>query len=156
VVKERRLDSLQPGRALIDQRLAQARAGAPLAHMRRRDPGLRQSALAEQLPQPAGVLAVGLGAPLLAAQRARLDRLGQMRNDARLDQRLADKQPARARLDRNVDFLAGELPGPRPNSLRRGRYPAAAHLPRLLVENVEGDLRSMHTKPGYDRHRGLL
>jgi len=40
VAEQRRLDLLQPGPALVDQRLAQAGASAPLAHVRRRDPGL--------------------------------------------------------------------------------------------------------------------
>jgi hypothetical protein len=79
-----------------------------------------------------------------------------MRHRAHLHQRLAHEQPARARLDRDVDLLAREPLHPRPNSLRRGRYPATAHLARPLVKSVEGDLRSMHVKPGYDRHWGLL
>lgn len=156
-MEERGLDSLQPGRALIDQRLA----SAPLSHVRRRGPGLWRSALAEQRPQPAGVLAVGLRAPLLAPQRARLDRLGGMRHHTTLTQRLADEQPARARLDRDVDLLASEPSRPRPNSLRRGNYRATAHVARPLVESVESDLRPMHIKPGYDhikhgydRHQG--
>jgi len=48
VVEERRLDSHQPGRALVDERLAQARAGAPLAHVRWRNPGLRQPTFGQQ------------------------------------------------------------------------------------------------------------
>jgi hypothetical protein len=39
---------------------------------------------------------------------------------------------------------------------RRGIDPTATHLARLAVQRVEGDLRSMHVKPGYDRHQGLL
>jgi hypothetical protein len=39
---------------------------------------------------------------------------------------------------------------------RRGVDPTTAHLARLGVERIESDLRSMHVKPGYDRHRGLL
>ena len=39
---------------------------------------------------------------------------------------------------------------------RRRIDPAAHHLARLGVQRVEGDLRSMHIKPGYDRHQGLL
>ena len=71
-------------------------------------------------------------APLLAPQRARLDQLGEMRDGARLHQRLAHEQPARARLDRDVDLLACEPPRPRPNSLRRGSYPAALTPPVSL------------------------
>src|SRR3954470_24357869 len=50
VVKQRRLDPLQPGRALVDERLAQPRLRTPLAHMRGRDPRLRQAALGQQRP----------------------------------------------------------------------------------------------------------
>jgi hypothetical protein len=28
-------------------------------------------------------------------------------------------------------------------------------LARLLVKSIEGDLRSVHVEPGYDRHWGL-
>jgi hypothetical protein len=149
---ERGLDSLQPARALVDQRLAQPRAGAPLAHVRGRDPGLGQAPLAEQRPQPARVLAVGLGAPLLTPQRARLDRLGEMRHSTRLGQRLAHKQPARAGLDRDLNLRAGEAPDPLAHGLRRRADAAAVNLARLLVKSVEGDLRSVHVEPGYDRH----
>jgi len=69
-----------------------------------RDPCLRQPAVGEQLAQPPGVLAVGLGAPLAAAQRARLHGLGQVRDRARGDQRVADEQPAGAGLHRDIDL----------------------------------------------------
>ena len=93
VVKQRRLDPLHPTGALVDQRLAQARPGPPLAHVRRRDPRLRQPPLTQQRPQPARVRAIGLGVALLAAQRARLRRLGQVRDRTRRRQRLAHEQP---------------------------------------------------------------
>ena len=121
-----------------------------------RDPRLRQPPLGEQLAQPAGVLAIGLGPALATAQRARLDRLGQMRHRARSDQRVADEQPARAGLHRDVDLAALEALRPARDGRRRRVDPAATHLARLRLERVEGDLRSMHVKPGYDRHWGLL
>jgi hypothetical protein len=151
-VEERRLDSLQPGRALVDQGLAQAAASAPLTHLRRRDPGLGQAPLAEQGAQPARVLAVGLGAPLVAPQGARLDRLGKMSDSTGLGQRLADKQPASAGLDRDPNLHAGEAPDPLAHGLRRRADAAALNLARPLLKSVEGDLRSMHVEPGYDRH----
>jgi hypothetical protein len=77
-----------------------------------------------------------------------------MRRGARVAQRLADEQPARAGLDRDVDFLAGETPDPLANSLGRGADAASLDLPRLIVESVERDLRPIHVKPGYDRHQG--
>jgi hypothetical protein len=87
----------------------------------RRDPGLasatgararadpRLTTLVEQLAQPAGVLAIGLGPLLAAAQCARLDRLGQMRHRARGHQRVAREQPARVRLDRDMHLAASEV-----------------------------------------------
>jgi len=121
-----------------------------------RDPRLRQAALGEQFAQPPRVLAIGLGAPLATPQRARLHRLGEMRDRARGHERVADEQPARARLHRNSDLPAGEALHPARHRRRRRVDPTAAHLARLGVQRVEGDLRSMHIKPGYDRHRGLL
>ena len=49
LVEELRLQPLQPGRALIDQRLAQPRAGAQLEDLHGRDPRLRQLASANVL-----------------------------------------------------------------------------------------------------------
>jgi hypothetical protein len=37
---------------------------------------------------------------------------------------------------------------------RRGVDPTARDFSRLGVQRVEGDLRAMHVKPGYDRHQG--
>jgi hypothetical protein len=156
VVKQRRLDPPQPAGALVDERLAQPGAGAPLAHVGGRDPGLGQPALRQQRAQPARVLAVGLGAPLLAAQGARLGRLGQVPDGARLTQRLAHEQPARAGLDRDVDPLTPEPPDPTAHRPRVRGNPPTTDLARLRVERVEGDLSSVHVKPGHDRHWGLL
>src|SRR3954447_5856398 len=58
-------------RALIDQRVPHPRPRAPLPDVLGRDPRLGQPALGEQLAQPPGVLAVGLGAPL-APRNARV------------------------------------------------------------------------------------
>jgi hypothetical protein len=113
--------------------------------VRWRDPGPGQPPLGEQGPQPAGIRAVGLGAALRAAQSTRFGRLGEMRRGARVAQRLADEQPARAGLDRDVDFLAGETPDPLANSLGRGADAASLDLPRLIVESVERDLRPICT-----------
>jgi hypothetical protein len=123
--------------------------------MRRRNPGLRQPTIGEQLPQPTGVLTVGLRAPHLAPQRARLDRLGEMHNSARLRERLANEQPARARLHGNMYLSPAKRPA-HANSLRRRANPATPNFARRTVQSVESDLRSMHIKPGYDHHWGLL
>jgi hypothetical protein len=69
-------------------------------------------------------------------------------------ERLAHEQPARARLDRDVDLLVREASDPTADTLRRGSDAATMELARLPVESVEGDLRSVHVEPGYDRHRG--
>ena len=121
-----------------------------------RDRGLGQPTLHQQRAQPARVLAVGLGAPLAAAARARLGRLGKVRYGARLTQRLGNEQPAGAGLDRDVDPLASEAPDPTAHRLRIRGNAATVDLARLSVERVESDLDSVHVKPGYDRHWGLL
>ena len=79
-----------------------------------------------------------------------------MRHRAHFGERLAHEQPARARLDSNVDVLAGEPLGPPTNGVGGRVNAAAVDLARLIVESVESNLRSVHVKPGYDRHRGLL
>jgi hypothetical protein len=79
-----------------------------------------------------------------------------VRDGARLTQRLAHEQPARAGLDRRLDPLAREATNPVPDRLRCGSDAAAVDLARLLVESVECDLCSVHVEPGYDRHWGLL
>jgi hypothetical protein len=71
VVKQRGLDALHPLRAFAEQRVAHPRAGAPLADVLGRDPGLRQPAVGEQLGAATGRLAIGLGAAF-AAPRARV------------------------------------------------------------------------------------
>ena len=107
-------------------------------------------------PSPARVLAVGLGATLAATQRTRLDRLGQMRHRSSSHERVADEQPARAGLNRDMQLATAEALRSARHRRRRRLDPTSHHLARVSVQRVEGDLRSMHVKPGYDRHRGLL
>jgi len=154
VVKQRRLNALHPLRALADQRVSQPRPRPPLAHVLGRDPRLGQPALGEQFLQPAGVLAIGLRSALAPAQRARLDRLGQMRRCAGGGQPIAHEQPAGSRLDGDMDLVAAEARQPAADGRRRRIDPTARYLGRLGVQRVEGDLRSMHVKPGYDRDQG--
>jgi hypothetical protein len=118
-----------------------------------RDPRLRQPPVGEQLAQPLRVLAIGLSAPLAPPQRPRLHRLGQMRHRARRHQRIADEQPARARLHRNMHLTAAKAFRPARHGRRRRGDAATHHLTRLGVQRVESDLRSMHIQPGYDRIR---
>jgi len=109
-----------------------------------RDPRLRQPALGEQFAQPPSVLAIGLGAALATTQRARLHRLGQMRHRAGPNERIAHEQPARASLDGDIDLASIEASDPPCDRRRRGINPTAAHLTRVGVERIEGDLRSMY------------
>ena len=98
-----------------------------------RDPRLGQAALGEQLTQPARVLAIGLSAPLATPQRARLHRLGQMRNRTRGHERVTDEQPARARLHRDIDLAAAKALRPALDGHRRGIDATPAHLARFDV-----------------------
>jgi hypothetical protein len=65
-----------------------------------------------------------------APQRARLDRLGEMGHRARLAQRLADEQPARAGLDRHVNLALPEPLYPATHGVRIRRDPTAGLLAR--------------------------
>src|SRR5438045_7450198 len=98
--------------------------------------------------------AVGLGAPLVAAAGARLGRLCQMRPRPRRRQRLADEQPARARLDGDVDLVLRATRHPLLHSVTAGEKTAAADLAAHRVQCIEGDLCSMNVEPRYDRHLG--
>jgi hypothetical protein len=55
-----------------------------------------------------------------------------------------------------MDLAARETRYPARDGRRPGVDPTARDLTRLGVQRVEGDLRSMHVKPSYDRHQGLL
>jgi hypothetical protein len=156
VLEERRPDPLQPLGPLLDQRPAQAGAGAPLADVGRRQPGLGQTPLAQELAQVAGIGPVGLGAPLAAPPGARLGRLGQVRDHTGRPQLLADEQPAGAGLERDLDPPAGKALDPGGNGSAAGVDSATAQLSCLGVQGVEGDLGSVHVESGYDRHQGLL
>jgi hypothetical protein len=96
---------------------------------------------------PARVLAVGLGAPLAAAARPRLGRLGQVRDGPSLTQRLTHEQPTRAGLDRDDDPPAPEAPNPTAHRLPVRRNTPTVDLARFRIERVEGDLTSVHVKP---------
>ena len=118
-----------------------------------REPRLRQPPFAEQLAQPLGVRAIGLGAALAAAQRAGLHRLGQVRHRPGPLQAPADKQPARARLNRDMDLPARETIHPLLNGSLGGLELTAPHLTGHGVQRVKRDLPTMHIKPGDDRAR---
>ena len=69
----------------------------------------------------AGVRAVGLRAPLVAAPRSGLRRLGEMHHRADRAQLLDEKPPAGGRLERDLQLLASEpLKEPaHPDTVRR-------------------------------------
>src|SRR6266487_5352323 len=104
-----------------------------------------------------GVGAVGLGAPLGAAQRTGVGRLGQVRVDPRAGELLDDIPPAGRGLQRKRGRLALELcqPGAHLQAAGRAELPAAG-LAGHRVEVVEGDLATVDVEPAYDGHRDLL
>ena len=72
-------------------------------------------------------------------------------------QLLNDEPPARRRLERDLELLAGK-PGEKPAhalTVRR-RHPRPADLPGHGVQPLRRDLRSVLIQSHYDRHRGLL
>ena len=78
-----------------------------------------------------------------------------MRHDARGDERVADEQPARAGLHRNLHLTARETLPPALDGRRHGIDPTPAYLTAPNLERVDGDLPPVHVKPSDDRHRGL-
>ena len=87
-------------------------------------------------------------------QRAGLDRLGQVRHRPGPLQAPADKQPARARLNRDMDLPPREPIHPLPNRSRSGLQLTAPQLTGHGVQRVNRDLPTMHITPGDDRPRG--
>jgi hypothetical protein len=123
-----------------------------------RDPAFRQPPLGQQHPQVPAVGPVGLGMPLAAAGERGISRLGQVHRDPGRGQLLRDVPPPGTSLDRERGVIAAGEPGqPGPQVLPVGRaYLAAAHLPGLGVEVVEGDLLPVNIQPAYDGHQDLL
>ena len=145
LLKQLRLHALQPGGALIDQRLAQTHQRAQLKDLRWRD---RRLLAAEQQPQlQIAVGVVGLRAPLAAPPGRRLRPIGQMRPIAGALDLLNNEAPAGRARERELDFMTGELRQPRTHINPRCRGdPTAPHLTRLTVQQLVRDLASMHTQ----------
>jgi hypothetical protein len=155
VVKQLRVDSLQPGGALLDQRAAQAHQRAQLEDLLGRDPRLRHAPLLEQLAQMLRVGAVGLGPALGAAQDLGLRRLGQVHLGPDGLQLLHHEAPTRRRLERGLEPLAVELAHEVAKALAVGRPDAAPpKLARRAIKRIPGDLLSMLVQSHYDRHKG--
>ena len=71
MVVEHGVHPLLPLGALLHQGVTAPHAGAKVKQVRRRDPGLRESADQQKLSQMPGVSPVGLRSALLALQAAR-------------------------------------------------------------------------------------
>jgi hypothetical protein len=124
VVVEHRVDALLPLAALIGHGVAEPDPGAQIEQMLRRDPALRQPADRQHLPQMPGVRTIGLGALLVAAQRAGLRRLGQMHPAAHRADLLHHEPPARRRLQRDLKLRAIKAAKEPPHRLAmRRRHP---------------------------------
>jgi hypothetical protein len=153
LMEEDRVDALEPRRALVDQRVAQAHLTAQLGDVRRRDPRLRQASVGEELAQVAGVEAVGLRAALRAAQGARVGQLGQVGLRADALKLLAHEPPAGGGFERRPDLLTREVGEEVPQGGPIGRSDAAGlDLTRLLVERIEGDLGAVDVEADGEGH----
>jgi hypothetical protein len=104
----------------------------------------------------AGVGAVGLGALLVAAPRARFGRLGQVHDGADRAQFFDRESPAGRRLERGLDPQAVKAPQEPSHALAvRGRDPRSADLAGGRVDPLGRDLRPVLIEPHHDRARTL-
>jgi len=157
MVEQDRVDALVPAGVPADQRTAQPDLGARVGDVGWWHPRLGQRAGAQQLPQVAGVGAVGLGAPLGAAQRPGVGRLGQVRAEPGALQLLGDQPPAGGGLQGEPGLLAGEPSKPAAQLQAGGRAELpAAGLAGVGVDPVVGDLAAVDVEASYDGHRDLL
>jgi hypothetical protein len=111
----------------------------------------------QQLAQVVGVGAVGLGAPLGAAERPGVGRLSQVDRDPGVLQFLGNEPPAGRSFKGNVGLLAGEAskPGAQLQAGGWAELPAAS-LASRGVDPVVGDLPPVDVEAAYDGHRDLL
>ena len=133
VVIEHRLNPLLPLATLSGQGVTQPHTRAQIQQVRRRDPRLRQPPDHQQLAQMPRVGAVGLGTLLVAAPRARLRRLGQMRPGTDRVQLLDHKPPARRRLQRHLELPAAETAQKLPDALAVRRRTRARPISPVAV-----------------------
>ena len=152
---EHRLDALLPLTALIDQRVAQADPGAQIEQVLRWDPRLGQPPDHQQLAQVPRVAAIGLGVLLVAASRRGLGRLGEVGRRSDRVQLLDHEPPARRRLQRHLQRLAGEALQELPHVVAvRRRDAGAAQLAGVGVDPLSRDLSTVLIESHYDRHTG--
>jgi hypothetical protein len=100
--------ALQPGGALLDERLVQPDLGARIRDLERRYPRLRQPPGDQQLAQVTSISPIRLRPSLRPTQRSRIGRLGQISLGADALELLHHEAPARARLDRTGGLQALE------------------------------------------------
>jgi hypothetical protein len=125
----------------------------PLTLPRRRDPRLRQPPDQQQFTQMPRISPVGLRALLLALQRARLGRLGQVHLRADTVELLDHEPPARRRLQRDLQTLALERHQKRPNPGAIRRCDARTEdLAGHRVDPLRRDLRTMLIHAHHERH----
>ena len=142
------MGALLPLAALIHKAVAQPNPRAQIEQVRRRDVGLRQPPRHQQLPQMPRVGPIGLRALLVALQRARLGRLGQMRASPDRGQLLDNEPPARRCFQRRLKLLAVEASQEPPHAGAIGRHHARArHLARFGIQPLRGDLRGAGPVP---------
>src|SRR5947209_19542765 len=153
-MKQRRVNAVQPRRAVGHQVVVEPDRGADLQHLRRRDPRLRHPPLHAEFTQPFRVDLVGLRPPLHPVDpHRRLRRVGEMRRHTRRAALLDDEPPPRAALHHHVNMLTRELLEPTPERLpvRRRQLPALA-LTGVDINPIERDLGAVNVEPAYDRH----
>jgi hypothetical protein len=132
-------------------------AGAKVKQVRRRDPGLRESADQQQLPKMPGVSPVSLRSPLLALQAARFRRLGQMSVSTNPLPLLDHEPPTGCCFQRNLE-IAAIKPGQEPadsGAISR-RDPRGRDLPGDRVDPLRRDLRTVLIDPHHQRHAIIL
>jgi hypothetical protein len=155
MVVEHGLDPLLPLAALIDQRVPQADLRAQIQQVIRRNPRLGQPSDHQQLAQVPRVGAVGLGALLVPAPRRGLGRLSKISRRADRVQLFDHEPPARRRLQRHLQPLAGEALEELPDvTAVRGRNAGTADLTGVGVDPLGRDLSTVLIESHYDRHHG--
>ena len=158
LVEEGGLDPLQPGGALLGEVHVQPHHSARLLDVLGRDPGLREGAGGEELAEMPGVDAVGLRVHLPPPPGAGLRGLGEVGLDPGAMQLLDHEAPAGAALQRERRRPGDDvLREPGADRLPVGRHdPSPADLAGLRLDEVEGELSTVHVEPAYDGHGDLL
>jgi hypothetical protein len=103
------VDPLLPLGPLAGEQMPGPDPGTQVEDVRGRDPRLRQPADQQQLPQMPGIGPVGLRALVLALQRGRFGRLGQVHLSADTLELLDHEPPARCGLQSHLHALASVL-----------------------------------------------